>query len=126
MVKALDVVRLQPWLRYYNVYNISDRLLEATSGDLFVCYNTIRDTYEVHSTRSFQVYASSVEFVIDKSLLNGWLVTDYKARNLKKFMTEEVSRREYTSYLYDKQDERNFNMLGQTLKKIEKTLGRAI
>lgn len=126
MIKASDVVRLQPWLRYYNARNISDRLLACSSGNLFVCYNTIADRYEIHSTVSFKLFASSMEFVIEKEFLNDWLIRDFKSTNLKKFGIEEASRREYTHYLYDKQEDRNFKLLGESIKKIEKTLGREI
>ena len=80
-----DILRYNPHLRFVDAYNISSRLLEYTNGDTFIVYNTLKDKYELHSISSFFISDSSYEADIDKEFVNGFIYTDYRANELKKF-----------------------------------------
>jgi len=117
-----SVLRFQPELRFINKYNISFRMLKLTLGDLFVAYNVLRGTYEVHSVENFKINTISFNVSLDEEMVNGFLYNDFKANNLKMFVQEVKDRREKTNMLYDKAEEASQNNL-TSLDVIERTIG---
>lgn len=117
-----DILRHQPWLTLINRHNVSDRLLEVSRGDLFVVFNHIHQTYEVHSVESYKINGYSQNATIENNMVNGFLVNDYKATNLKEHGEELSSYRDKTNRLYDKHEEKRFDT-SRLLKSIERTLG---
>lgn len=117
-----SVLRFQPELRLINKYNISMRMLKLTSGDLFVAYNVLRGTYEVHSVENFKINTISFNVTLDDEMVNGFLYNDYKVNNLKMFLQEVKDRREKTNLRYERAEEASQNNL-TSLDVIERTLG---
>ena len=119
-----NVMNYQPWLRLVNIRNISDRFLKATNNDMFVVFNTIKDTYELHSVDSFRLTGYSHNTTIDPVFLNGYLLTDYKANNFKRFAIDVISRRQKLEHLYEKAEQQD--RMSPLYKKIERTMGTKI
>lgn len=117
-----QVLRYQPWLRLVNRHNISDRLLELTDGDMFMVYNTMRETHELHSVRSFRMSASSHNVALDEEFVNGFIISDFKAHNHRKFGLELESQRQHSNYLHERH-ERERSKLDEMLKTVERTIG---
>lgn len=120
-----DLLKLQPWLRYIDVNNISSRLLEYTQGDVFIAFNVIHSIYELHSIDSYRVTGFSQNATISPEYLNGFLYTDYRANELKKFLYEVQDKRECLTNLYDNRDNRKSDLKAR-LKVIERTMGMPI
>lgn len=118
----LNVLKYQPELRLSNIYNISKRMLLLTRGDMFVAYNVIKGVHEIHSVENFKINGISFNVALDQDMLNGFLINDYKANNLKMFVNEVKDRREKTNYLYDMAEENKQNNLS-SMEVIERTLG---
>jgi hypothetical protein len=116
------VLRYQPELRLSNRYNISDRMLKLTKGDLFIAYNVIKGVHEVHSVENFKINNISFNVALTDEMVNGFIYNDYKANNLKMFVNEVKDRREKTNHLYDKAEENSQSKLS-SLEIVERTLG---
>ena len=117
-----QVLRYQPWLKLINRGDISKRLLRLTKGDIFIAYNTTKNTYEVHSVKSFRINESSIQVAIEPEMVNGFIVNDYKANNLQQNSLRLEDDREKLSRIYARHEEERFN-LEDLLKTIERTLG---
>ena len=118
-------LRAFPYLKPVHINNLYKRLLEASNGSLLLLYNKSRDTYELHSLKSFMYDGESINAVVPEDVLNGWLVTDYRANDIKKFATEVESERSYTNSLLENYDNKGFEMLQKrTLTTVEKMIGR--
>jgi len=117
-----DVLRFQPELRFTNIYDISDRMLKLTNGDLFIAYNVIRGTHEMHSVENFKINSISFNVSIPLEMLNGFLVNDYKANNLKMFVYDVQNRRNKTNYRLEKAEEDRLKD-NTSLLVVERTLG---
>ena len=117
-----NILRYNPHLRFVDVYNISSRLLEYTNGDTFIVFNTLKNKYELHSISSFFISDSSYEADIDKEFINGFIYTDYRANELKKFLSEVHSMRDEKHHLYDEFERKRRDITSQ-IKTIERTLG---
>lgn len=118
-----DILRYQPWLRFININNISDRFLKYTKGDMFVAYNTKTGCYELHSIKSFKLTNYSHNVTIEKELLNGWLYQDFRATELKKFMLDIESDRILKKHNYDVYEKTRPARLKNQLKMIERIAG---
>jgi hypothetical protein len=116
------ILRYQPELRLINRNNISTRMLKLTRGDLFVAYNVIKASYEVHSIENFKLNCISFNVSLEPEMVNGFLYNDYKANNLKMFVEEVKDRREKTNYRLEQAEENRFNETS-SLKIIERTIG---
>ena len=120
-------LRGNPHLKPVNICNLFERLLDISGNTLMLLYNTKRDTYEVHSLRSFNYNDESLNAVIEEDMLNGWLVTDFKANDVKKFGLELEGERELHNKTLEDQDEKGFDLLtARTLRTIETMVGREI
>lgn len=120
------MLRYQPWLRFVDNHNISSILLEYTDGNVFVAFNTINQQYEVHSVKSFYMSGFSQNAVIEPEYINGFLYTDYRANELRKFADDVQHRRMMTNSLYDRPILTRDKELDIQLKSIERTLGTQI
>ena len=117
-----QVLRYQPWLKLINKGDISKRLLRLTKGDIFITYNMTKDTYEVHSVNSFRINESSIQVAIEPEMVNGFLVNDFKANNLKQHGQRLEDQREKVTRIYARQEDERFN-LNDLLSMIERTMG---
>lgn len=117
-----DVLRFQPELRFVNLYNISNRMLKLTRGDNFIAYNVIRGSYELHSVENYKLNAMSFNVSLDKEMVNGFIVNDFKLNNLKMFLYDVQDRRIKNNYRYDEAEDRRFNETSK-LDIVERTLG---
>jgi hypothetical protein len=119
------VLRRQPHLRLVNINNVSSRLLARTSGTCFIAYNTFNGCYELHSTESLDENNNTCNAVIDKSWLNGRIITDFLANNHKRFGQEVQDSRVEMQHLYERNDEeRKYRKTGEQIEIIKRTLGR--
>jgi len=117
-----DVIRFQPELRFTNIYSISDRMLKLTNGDLFVAYNVIKATHELHSVENFKLNGISYNTSIPSELLNGFIYNDYKANNHKMFINDVQDRREKTNYRLEQAEENRFKDVS-SMQVVERTIG---
>lgn len=122
-----NFLRSFPYLKPVNIYNLYDRLLEASNNSLLLLYNMKRDLYELHSIKSFQLNGESLQAVIEDDMLSGWLVSDYRANDINKFGLEIESERQLTNESFEKVDGKGLELLTtRALKTIEAMVGREI
>lgn len=118
-------LRSFPYLKPVNINNLFKRLLSQSS--LLLVYNMIRDTYEIHSIKSFQLNGESLQAVIEEDMLSGWLVTDCLANNINKFGLEIESERQLVNETFEKSEGKGLELLTtRALKTIETMVGREI
>lgn len=118
-------LRAFPYLKPVNINNLYHRMLEASNGTLLLLYNKTRDTYELHSLRSFAYDGESINAVIPEDVLNGWLIHDYRANDIRKYAMEVEADRQYTNALMDNYENRGLELLQQkALTTVEKMIGR--
>lgn len=122
-----EILRMYKELRVINCGNITDRLLDASNGDMFVAYNTLRDTYEIHSVDSFKQNRMSINTTIEEEQLNQEIIEIIKSSDIRRFGTEIRSDREYIEKLFDnREDEAMERVHDRGRKMIETYLGREI
>lgn len=119
-----DILKQNPRFKMINNFNITDRLQAESNNDLFVVYDTIKATYELHSVKSYMITGFSHNATIDQSYINGYLVNDFKANNLKKFALDIQDRNQKLNYLYDLQKDKNKSV--DLLKLVERTIGTKV
>ena len=120
------ILRANKYLRVYNKNDITNRLLEATDGDMFLCYNNFKKSYELHSMRSFRKNRESLQASFqDGAHINQWLVRDVQANGTRRFLKEVEGEREYLQQLHEVKEEQTFNtMLDSNIKNVQAFLGR--
>lgn len=122
-----EFLRAFPYLKPVNIYNLNNRFQEVSNGTMMFLYNMTRDTYELHSIKSFKLNGESLQAVVEEDMLSGWLVKDYLANNITKFGLELKSERDITNDTLDKNSERGLELLtSRALKTIETMVGREI
>ncbi len=122
-----EFLRAFPYLKPVNKYNLFNRFLEVSHGTMMFLYNITRDTYELHSLKSFKLNGESLQAVVEEDMLSGWLLTDYQANNIEKFGLEIKSDRDMTNDSLDAIDGRGLELLTtRALKTIEAMVGREI
>lgn len=120
-------LRTHPYLKPVNINNLFERLLQASNNTMLCLYNKKRDTYELHSIKSFNLNGESLNAVLEDDMLNGWLVLDYLANNLNKFGKEVEADRVLTNETLEHYDTKGLEHLtNRALKTIEKIVGREI
>ena len=116
-----------PHLKPVNIFNLYERLLKASNNTMLLLFNIYRDQYELHSISSFELNGESLNAVLEEDMLNGWLVHDYLANNIKKFGIEVESERALTNDLIDSTQDRGLELLtNRTLRTLETIVGREI
>ena len=114
-----------PYLKPVNINNLYSRFLKESGGTLMLLYNTTRDTYELHSLRSFAYNGESINAVVPEDVLSGWLIHDYRANNVRKYAMEVEADRLYTNSLMDNYENKGFDLLQKrALTTVEKMIGR--
>lgn len=121
-----NILRYQPWLRFVNINNISNRLLNYSKGDVFVAYNTLTENYEMHSISAFKLTGYSQNCIIEKDLLNDWLYKDFRSSELKKFMLDVQSDRQLKDHYYNDFENKRPERLREQLKILERIVGTKI
>jgi hypothetical protein len=117
-----DVIRFQPELRFTNLNDISKRMLELTNGDIFIAYNVLKGTHELHSVENYKLNGISFNVSLDIEMVNGFVVNDYKRNNLKMFMKEVQDRRAKTNYRLEVAEEKRFDD-NTAMNVVERTIG---
>ena len=90
-----------PYLKPVRTHSLFERFLKESNGNLLCVYNKSKDTYELHSLKSFKYNGESLNAVIPEDALNGWVIKDYRANDLKKYRQEVESDRMFTNKLLD-------------------------
>jgi hypothetical protein len=121
-----NILKYQPWLRFVNINNISTRLMRYTKGDVFIAYNTLTQSYELHSISAFKLTGYSQNCVVEKDLLNDWLYKDFRASELKKFMLDIQSDRQLKEHYYQDFESKRPERLREQLKLLERVIGTKI
>lgn len=122
-----EILRTYKELRFINCGNISDRMLKASNGDMFIAYNTIRGDYEIHSIESFKKNGISRNTYIDEDKLNQEAIEIIKSCNIKRFGEDIKSDREYLDKILDNRESKGFDYLLEKGRKfMELSLGREV
>lgn len=122
-----EFLKAFPYLKPVNLYNLNERFQEVSNGTMMFLYNMARDTYELHSLKSFKLNGESLQAVIDEDALHGWLLIDFRANEVTKFGLEVQGERDLTNAFIDSNSERGLELLtSRTLNTIEKMIGREI
>lgn len=118
-------LRGHPELCKCNISNLFERFLEASDGTLLCVYNRRRDTYEIHSLKSFAYDGDSLNVVLDEDTLHGWSIINYRSTDLKKFAASIASERQLTEHIFEYNEGKGLNLLtDRALKTVERTIGR--
>ena len=114
-----------PYLKPVNINNLYNRFLQESNGTLMLLYNKTRDTYELHSLKSFAYDGESINAVVPDEVLNGWLIKDFRANDVKKYAAEIEADRIYNNSLLDNYENKGFELLQKkALTTVEKMIGR--
>lgn len=118
-------LRAFPYLKPVRINDLYNRFLKESNGTMLLLYNKSRDTYELHSLRSFAYTGESINAVVPDDVLNGWLVNDYRANDIRKFALEVEADRTYTNEILDNYKDKGFELLQKrALTTVEKMIGR--
>lgn len=118
-------LRSFPYLKPVRINNMYERILKASGNNLLLLFNKSKDTYELHSIRSFKYNKESLNATVPDEILNGWLITDYRANDNRKFSQEIQADREITNATLDLYDGRGMELLQRrALTTVEKMIGR--
>lgn len=120
-----QILRYKPWLKPINILNLNERLLEKTKGNVFIVYNTIQHTYELHTIEAYNLSGDSYNTSLDKECVNGFIYYDYRANDYKLFKDEVASDRMRKEIAYDKREQTRHN-LDDIIKVVERTLGTKV
>ena len=117
-----QILKYKPWLKPVNILNINQRLIDKTEGNVFIVYNTIQHTYELHTVEAYNLSGDSYNTSLDKECINGFIYYDYRANDYKLFRDEVASDRMRKELAYEKREKTRHN-LDDILKVVERTLG---
>lgn len=117
-----QILRYKPWLKPVNVLNLCERLLERTNGNVFIVYNTIHNSYELHTLEAYKLSGDSYNTSLDKECVNGFIYYDYRANDYKLFRDEVYSDRKRKELAYERREQTRHN-LDDMMKVVERTLG---
>lgn len=122
-----EFLRAFPYFKPVHMYNLFNRLQKASNGTMMFLYNMSRDTYELHSLKSFKLNGESLQAVVEDDMLSGWLINDFQANNMNKFGMEIKSDRDLTNESLDAASDKGLELLTtRALKTIETMVGREI
>lgn len=122
-----EFLRSNPNLKPVNLYNLYDRFLEKTNNNLLLLFNIHKDQYELHSINSWRLNSESLNVVLEEDMLNGWVLIDYLANDMRKFGMEIASDRELSNALIESTEDRGLELLtSRALKTVETMVGREI
>lgn len=122
-----EFLRINPHLKPVNLYNLYDRFLKKSKNNMMLLFNIHKDQYELHSINSWRLNGESLNVVLGEDMLNGWVLNDYLANNIKKFGLEVTSDRELSNTLIESAGDRGLELLTtRALKTVETMVGREI
>lgn len=122
-----EFLRVNPYLKPVNLYNLFNRFLECSNNTMVFVFNIFKKQYELHSIKSWRLNGESLNAVIEDELINGWIIIDYLANNITKFGQEVASEREVANSYIELQDGKGLELLTtRALKTIETMVGREI
>ena len=122
-----EFLRNNPNLKPVNLYNLYDRFLEKSNNNLLLLFNIHKDQYELHSINSWRLNGESLNVVLEEDMLNGWVLIDYLANDMRKFGMEIASDRELSNTLIESTEDRGLELLtSRALKTVETMVGREI
>ena len=123
-----DILRNKPWLKFYDTGKISSRLLKATHGNAFICFNIIQAEFQLHTVQAEEMSGDSTNANIPIDVLNQWIIEDYNSNDFEKYVDDIVSEHQ----LYDKvREEKNSDkyrelQLAQQLQTVERVMGTKV
>jgi hypothetical protein len=120
-----QILRNKPWLKPVNIFNLNERVWTLTKGNVFIVYNTIQHSYELHTIEAYKLSRDSYNTSLDKELVNGFIYHDYRANDYKLFKDEVYSDRKRKELAYEKREQTRHN-LDDMMKVVERTLGTKI
>lgn len=123
-----DILRVKPWLRFYNNENLSKRLLKATNGNAFIVFNNIQKEYQLHTVQAELLSGDSTNANIPQEVLNQWIIEDYNSTDFEKYVDDIISVHQLNEYLHDNKfsDKERAMELSHQLKTIERVMGTKI
>ena len=123
-----DILRIKPWLKLYNVGNLTDRLLKATNGNAFIVYNNIQAEYQLHTVQAELMSGDSTNANIPQEVLNQWIIDDYNSTDFEKYVDDIISEHQLNEYISSQKnsDEHRRRELTQQLGTIERVMGTKI
>lgn len=124
-MKYTKILRYKPWLKMVHIGNINDRLQKATHGNAFIFYNTIQHNYELHTLEALELTGDSYNTSFDTTLVNQFIIHDYRANDFKMYQEEVESERLARNNLFEKHEQTKHD-LDSMLKIVERTLGTKV
>lgn len=122
-----EFLRNNQHLKPVNIYNLYNRFLKISKNNMMLLFNIYKDQYELHSINSWRLNGESLNVVLEEDMINGWVLNDYLANNIKKFGLEVASDRELSNTLIDSSGDKGLELLTtRALKTIETMVGREI
>lgn len=120
-----DILRIKPWLKLYNVGNLSTRLLKSTNGNAFIVYNNLHQEYQLHTVQAELLSGDSTNANIPQEVLNQWIIEDYNSTDFEKYVDDIQSVRQVNEYVHDQRysDKHREMELAHQMKTIERVLG---
>ena len=120
-----SILKYKPWLKPVNTLYLCERLLEKTKGNVFIVYNTIQHTYELHTIEAYNLSGDSYNTSLDKECVNGFIYYDYRANDYRLYKDEVASDRMRKELAYEKREQSRYN-LDDILKVVERTIGTKV
>ena len=123
-----DIIRVKPWLKLYNVGNLSTRLLKSTNGNAFIVYNNIQQEYQLHTVQAELMSGDSTNANIPQEVLNQWIIEDYNSTDFEKYVDDIMSVHQINEYVHNEKfsDEHRRMELSHQLETIERVMGTKI
>lgn len=123
-----DILRVKPWMKLYNVGNLSKRLLKSTNGNAFIVYNNIQAEYQLHTVQAELMSGDSTNANIPQEVLNQWIIDDYNSTDFEKYVDDLVSAKQLSEYIHDQKfsEEKRKMELENQLGTIERVMGTKI
>lgn len=97
------ILRKNRNLKYYNVNNMSDRLLKQSNGNLFFAINRSTGIIEMHSILSFKLDPQNISLNahVKPKFFNDWVIKDFRSTETRRFLKEKQDEREYSDTIHD-------------------------
>lgn len=123
-----DILRIKPWLEFYNVGKLSSRLLKSTNGNAFIVYNNVQKEYQLHTVQAELLSGDSTNANIPQDVLNQWIIEDYNSTDFEKYVDDIMSVHQQNEYIHDEKfsDQRRKMELSHQLGTIERVMGTKI
>ena len=120
-----EILRRKPWLKLYNVGNISKRLLKSTNGNAFIVYNNIHAEYQLHTVQAELMSGDSTNANVPLEVLNQWIIEDYNSTDFEKYVDDIKSAHQLAEHIHNAKfsDKQRELELAHQLGTIERVMG---